>query len=305
MAGLLKVEIDSNVADFLAQYADGLEPTIQFAMQQARLFLKNDGLPGAVALMSAKAGDGFPNSYRNHLMVAMAELPLSITSLGLGEFEIALSLAPLGGYEDLLLGLHQNAMLASNDNGTFRSFRISTKSQIQRAVLGNYYADGDLLNSRERRIQWWNDAIVGGNAHTMVGANWNWTKPAIRTIDDAWIADNVPTFEQVATARVNEAWLPKGVAPEWTLLEWGSGAGTLPVVHPQNFQENIRQLMNCACNEAIQGALVAFEKLLAERHVVGVKGPNASPYNSAGQFVQYKDLTAISVPNLSNCLALI
>ena len=305
MAGRLTAEIDAQVSNYLQRFADGLVPAMEFAAQQARLFLKREGLPGAVAIMASRAGEGFPMSYRNHLMVAMDELPLAVIPIGTGVFEIILDLSPLGDYDDLLRGLHQNAMLAANDDGDFKSFRITTRSQLQRAVLGNIYTDDDLLNSRERRIQWWNDAIVGRDFHTMVGKNWNWTKPAIRTIDDAWEAESVPTFEQVATARVNEAWMPRGVAPEWLLLEHGSGAGTVPVVHPQNFQENIRQLMACACNQAIQGAIEAFEKLLSERQVVGVKGPQASPYNILGQFVNYKDLLATSVPNLSNCLALI
>ncbi len=305
MARMLSAEIDSNVSQYLRQFAEGLEPAIRFAIQQAKLFLRGEGLPFAVSIMASRAGEGFPRSYRNHLMVEMETLPLNIINLGDGIIEVNLDLGPLGDYDDLLRGVHQNAMLAENADDEFRSFRITTKGQLQRAKLGELYAEEDLLNPRERRIEWWNDAIIGRDFHTNVGANWNWAKPAIRTIDDAWNAENVPTFEQIASDRVNEAWAPKGVAPEWLLLEYGTPAGTLPVVFPQNFQENIRQLINCACSQAVQDSVIAFERLLSERQVIGVKGPQASPYNTLGQFVQYKDLTAVSVPNLSNCLALI
>lgn len=304
MAGRLTAEIDTNVSGFLQQFSQGLNPVLDFAAQQAKLYLRNVALPEAVAIIAADAGEGFPRAYRNHLIVAMHRVPILVEHLGEGVFEIALDLSVLGDHEGLMLGAHHNAMLAENDDGDFKSFRITTKSQIKKVSLP--YNGDELLNDEERRLEWWNDAIVGRRTpYTMVGANWNWTKPAIRTQDDAWIAENVPTFEQVASDRVNEAWEPLGMAPEWTILEWGTPAGSEPSVSPQNFRFRLQELMSCVCNEAIQSAIVAFERLLSERQVVGVKGPQAAPYNTLGQFVNYKDLLATSVPNLSKCLALI
>lgn len=304
MAGDITASIDTNVSDYLRQFAGGLDQVMVFAMQQARLFLKNEGLPTAIALISADAS-GFPRAYRNHLMYKITSLPIETVHLGDGIVEITFSLAPLGGWEELMLGAHHNAMLAENEGEEFRSFRITTKSQLQKVQLP--YGGEELLNPPDRRLEWWNDAIVARRTpYTMVGANWNWTKPSIRTQDDAWIAENVPTYEQVASARVNEAWEPLGIAPEWVLLEDGTPAGAGdPHIAPQNLLFRLQELTNCACREAVEQAVIAFEKLLEQKQVVGIKGPQASPYNALGQFVQYKDLLASSVPNLSNCLALL
>jgi hypothetical protein len=296
-------QIDTNVADYFKQFAGGLDSVMDFAMQQARLFLKNEGIPEAIAIIADSAA-GFPKAYRNHLITRIHAIPIETVHLGEGIVEISFSLTPLGGWNELMSGAHHNAMLAENEGEEFRSFRITTKSQIQKVQLP--YEGQELLNDPERRLEWWNTAIIERRFFTNVGKNWNWTKKALQTEENAWEAEGVPTYEQVASARVNEAWEPFGVAPEWVLLEDGtpSGAGN-PHIAPQDLLFRLQQLTDCACREAVQQGVLAFEKLLEERQVVGVKGPQASPYNTLGQFVNYKDLLEASVPNLSNCLALL
>lgn len=290
MAGI-RAEIDANVTNYLRDFAEGLDNAIRFGAEQARVALVTQGLLGAEVELIGSV-EGFPASYLHHLIVAIYRLPINVTSLGGGVVEATLSLGLLGDEGDLDKGRHHNAMLAANDDGDFKSFRISTKGLLQRVQLP--YDGEELLNSEEDRMQWWNENIVGGaTPYTMVGRNWGWTKIESRTQEaNAWIAENVPTYEQVASARAN-MWSSLGVAPQWLLLEYGTpafyGSGD-PVIEPQNFTQRIADMMGRVCQEYVDKAVVAFERLLAERNVIGVKGPQSRPYNTLGQFVEYKDL---------------
>lgn len=293
MAEFISFKIDAAVENYLRDFAQGLEGALKFGAEQARVALVTEGLLGEEV---ARIGDvdGFPRSYLHHLIVAMYHLPLNVTSLGNGVVEATLSMGLLGDENDLNKGRHHNAMLGTLDNGFEHTYRITTKNLLRRVQLP-YSGDGtDLMNPEEVRIAWWNEVIVGQNTpYTMVGRNWGWTQPASRTQEaNAWIAENIPNYEQVATARAN-MWASLGVAPQWLLLEYGTpafyGSGD-PVIEPQDFQGRIAAMMSRVCKEYVDKAIVAFQRLLEERNVIGVKGPQNRPYNSLGEFVPYKDL---------------
>lgn len=305
MAQFLTVTIDSEVEEYLRNYAEGIEAAIRFGCEQARVALRTEGYLGA-AVERIGTVQGFPLSYLHQLILAVYRLPLVVTTVGGGVVQATLSLGPLGNESDLDKGRHDQAMLASNDDGAFKSFRISTKSAIQKVQLPY---GGEALLNEESRIDWWNDKIVARNTpYTMVGRNWGWTKPATRTQEEnAWIAEDVPTYEQVASRRAT-LWASMGVAPQWLLLEYGTAAyygSSDPAIEPQNFEERIERLMRCVCRESIDASLASFKKLLDQRGVVGVKGPQNRPYDASGEFVKYKDLIGSSRPNLSSCLGLI
>lgn len=294
MAAFITAEIDTRVSGYLNDFAQGLENAIKFGCEQARVALKNTVL-GQIIEEIAGGVEGFPRSYLHHLIVAMYSVPLTVTASGDGLVEIFLGIGALGNESDLDKGRHQNAMLGTLSDGFQHSFRITTKPLLQRVQLP-YEGDGsDLMNPPDVRLAWWNEAIVAHNTpYTMVGRNWGWTKPASRTQEaNAWVAENVPTYEQVATARAN-VWASLGVAPEWLLLENGTpayyGSGANPVIEPQGFSSRVSVRMAEVAQEYIAKAILSFQRLLEERNVIGIKGPQNRPYNTLGQFVNYKDL---------------
>ena len=286
-------------------------PALKSAADVARVALVNELFPAAVKIMAARAGEGFPVSYANHLSVAIREVKIMIYP-GMNDIAMTIMFANLGGWEDLMLGAHQNALLnVGMDEDNFRSFRKTTKGLLRKNTLPNQASEDDLYhypegNSKAHRTQWWNTAIVEWDFHTNVGANWNWTRPASRTQADAWEAENVPTFEKVASDRVNTAWRPLGVAPEWLILEYGTPVGTVPTVRPQAFRTKMQLMARDAFIKVMTQTVRELERQMAggaRLKRAGTGGLRLAPSSgTSGRYTKYK---AASIPDLSSSLALI
>lgn len=308
------VSITVNYEDVLAAYAgtalESMAPLLSYAADGAEDVIRLKVLPEIVVRMGLRAGEGFPQSYIRHLSQEITKIFITTTR---SAYDVVLefSIESLGNWDDLMLGAHQNAMLKNEDG--FMSFRKTTKSMLRRNPLPNKANDaddgGDLQNTKARRTEWWNAAIGGTEGtKTNVGANWNWTKPLSRTPDDAWDAINVPTFEKVASDRVNDAWKPFGVAPEWLLLQYGTAPGTFPVIHPQDFIGSIENVCGCVFQKIM---LQAIEDL-NDRAIVATRASGAyggvGVVNKLGQYANKPvalQPAALNIPDLSACFQLI
>lgn len=297
----LRVDYDDIVEQYAANLLTNFMPSLRFAVSLAERQLRNFILPQAVYIMGERAGEGFPRSYVNHLAQAVRQSEIYIDE-GSSSVAVTISLGHLGDWEDLELGAHQNAMIADGmDDSDFKSFRFTTKGELKKVTLP--YTGEALYNSKERRTEWWNDAIVNRDFHTNVGANWDWVRN--QSPENAWSAENVPTFERIASDRVNQAWVPNNVAPEWLLLEYGTPAGTLPVVEPQNFMYNLERVCACALDRIMINAVEEMEEKIASGavRIKAAGGGIRAPYSTVtGQYLPYVETT---VPDLSSCLALL
>lgn len=300
------IDLEVNYDDLIGQYAQDLLtnylPTLRFAAGLAERYLRNFILPEAVYIMGSRAGDGFPSSYTNHLAKQIRQTRISVEE-GSTFVAVSISLSNLGDWSDLESGLHQNAMIDDGmDINDFKSFRITTKGDLKKVSLP--YTGDLLFNEKERRTEWWQQAIIDRDYTTYVGKNWKWVKD--QSPANAWSAENVPTFERIASDRVNQAWAPNNVAPQWLLLEYGSTAGGIPpIVEPQNFLYNIERACNCALNKIMVNAIQDMEEKIASGQVriKSAAGGIKSPYSTrTGQYLPYVES---SVPDLSECLALI
>lgn len=297
----LRVDYDDIVEQYASNLMTNFMPSLRFAISLAERQLTNFILPEAVYIMGSRAGDGFPQSYTNHLARAIRQSRIYIEE-GSSSVAISIDLDGLGNWEDLEAGMHQNAMIDDGmDVDDFKSYRFTTKGDLKKVTLP--YQGDELFNSKERRTEWWNSAIIDRDYTTMVGANWKWVRD--QSPENAWKAEDVPTFERIASDRINQAWEPLGVAPEWLLLEFGTPAGTRPIVTPQNFMFNLEQVVDCALNRIMINAVQQMEERIASGTVKikAAGGGISAPYSTTtGQYLSYVET---SVPDLTSCLAII
>jgi len=289
-----RVKVTGIPSDNLVQYFTGMErqlTSVLFSAARQAVNVCRSGLLGdAVELIALQAGEGFPTAYRNHLKIAMNQV---IPRIYVEQGSVSLNFTfeeVLGGWGALMYGAHQNALLdAPMDEENFKTYRKSTLSQLPRNPLPNYAEEEDLFNTKARRTEWWNTAVIDRTFTTKVGGNWNWRKPAIRQASDAWSVPDVPTFEQVANDRVN-VWVSKGVAPEWLILQHGTPAGSRPVVVPQDFTGKLRRVIQHAYKKIVDAYLFDFEKQMATEATTLQKAYSGElvPVR-AGRYVKFRE----------------
>jgi len=300
------VDYEDALASYAGTMVESMTPLLSYAAYEAEDVLRYRVLPEIVIRSALRAGSGFPQSYMIHLSQEITNIVIS-TTRSASDVMLAFSIDGLGDWNDLMLGAHQNAML-KNEEG-FKSFRKTTKSLLKKNPLPNKVGEEDLENTKDRRIEWWNAAIGGGaNTKTNVGANWNWTRKLVRTPADAWDAVNVPDFEKVASDRINDAWKPIGVAPEWLLLQYGTLPGTLPIIRPQDFVGNIENVCECVFRRIMQQAMEDLnDRAIVATKVSGAYGGRGVT-NKLGQYAKKPvalQPAAINIPDLSACFQLI
>jgi len=299
----ITVQYDNVIENFSRELERQYMPALRFAKQIAARELKLL-MVEAVYVMGERAGEGFPESYTNHLASEVAKLPITVSE-GIGLVSLNMNFDRLGDYEDLMLGAHMNALLKDGmDYDDFKSFRITTKP-APKNTLPNSADEGDLFNTKEERTEWWNRAIVRGDTYAWVGKDWSWTKAINQTAENAWVVPDVPTFEQVASARINQAWKPNGVAPEWLILENGSPPGTEPTVYPQAFLAKMALLFRTASQEIFSHVVREMEERILSGAIRIQKAGRygTAPVDAASR--RYIPYLETSVPDLQQFLALI
>lgn len=295
------VEVDqSGVYAMVETFEQGLDDAERFAGKQIENRIRNQVFYQVVHRLGAAAGEGFPYVYRDHLANFMrVNTDIRVQATGEGYLTVSYDLDGLGNYSDLEAGAHHQALLAINRNslGTTRTGGLKYILHPPRVQLP--YAGQELENEDSfKRQEFWEEVIIGRDFSYEVAlrrGKHNWT------IGDLLDGD-IPTFEEVAAARVFEAWIPLGVAPEWLWLENGF-TDSEPIIPPMDFSAVLANVTQCVAETIYEDALLGLVRLAeAAGGAVGV-GRTGIPFQrSSGRFTPYKEEVGLADVDISDCL---
>lgn len=293
----VRVEIDqSGVYSMIRTFEANLKNAELFAAAEIERALRYQVFTDVVQQLAIRAGPGFPPVYQDHLSTFMRlNVPIRVAVEGEGFLSVEFSLDGLGDYTDLELGAHHNALIYEEPGsfGTTRSGKA--KYNPHPAQISLPYGGEPLMNDAERRQEFWETAIV--NQETFV--------TNFRRGSGFLEITNAPTFEEVAAARVFEAWIPAGVAPEWLWLENGFSESE-PRIYPVDFSFVLEQVSHCVASRIYEGALLGLVAVAeAAGGAIGV-GSLGRPFQRAsGQFVKYREQIDLETADISECLGAI
>lgn len=289
------VEIDQSSTYAMVETFEGeILNAERFAANEIEHAIRYDIFRGLVHRLGARAGEGFPPVYRDHLANFMVRnVPINIDFEGEGILIVEFDLDNLGDYTDLEAGAHHKALIYEEPGATYGfTGKGKAKYNPHPAQVDLPYAGQDLMNDAGRRQEFWEQAIVGQE-----GFITNFRRGGgFLEIHDA------PTFEDVAAARVFEAWVPMGVAPEWLWLENGFTESE-PRIYPVDFIYTLESAALCVSTSIYEGVLLGLiEVAEAAGGAIGV-GSRGRPFQRAsGQFVPYRQAIDFAIPDVSHCL---
>ncbi len=271
----------------------------QFAAKEIERVIRYQIFGSVVHRLGARAGDGFPYVYREHLSNFMRmNVPIIVQAEGNGFMSVSFNLDGLGTYSDLELGAHHQALLSIDRDSLPTTRKGGLKYNIHPPKVQLPYTGQELENDPERRQEFWEQVIIGrdfGYTMGLMRGRQEWTIGELTGGD-------IPTFEEVAAARVMEAWVPMGVAPEYLWLENGFTESE-PRIYPVDFSRTLENITYCVAERIYEGALIGLVRLAeAAGGSVGV-GRLGRPFErSTGQFVPYRAEIDESTADISSCL---
>jgi hypothetical protein len=218
-------------------------------------------------------------------------VPIDAVVTGGGHMEVSFDLSSLGDWSDLEYGAHHRALIYE-EPGTLGTTRTGkAKYNPHPAQVQLPYAQQPLMNDKDRRQEFWETAIV--SQETFI--------TNFRRGSGYLEISNAPTFEEVAAARVFEAWVPMGVAPEWLWLEYGFDISE-PRIPPMDFTRTIKLISTCVASKIYEGALVGLVHLAeAAGSAIGVGSAGRPFQKTTGRFVAYKEEIDQSTADTSGC----
>jgi hypothetical protein len=277
----INVHIDldqSGVFSMVETFTTQLADAEFFAAKEIERVLKEELFEIVVRRLGARAGPGWSKVYTDHLVHAMkAYVPFVVNRSG-AIVEVGFTLDNLGDYSDLERGAHMKAIESQE--------WIPHPSQIQLPYEGQ-----PLANEQERRQEFWEAVVIGRDMSFPVGPNGQRT-----AADLGYIA----TYDEVALARVLDAWLYK--APEWLWLENGFNESK-PEIYPVDFVRTLELITSCVASKIYEAAIEALQiAAQSAGQAVGV-GIGGRPFaKRGGQFVAYKEQLNLAVGDYSGCI---
>lgn len=242
--------------------------------------------------LGRKAGRAFPYIYRDHLYAYMASQPVNIAQVGLGAISIDFFL-DLGSKEDYEKGFHHNALIDTGISKDLRSKSggfLTKRSGLQQVRFPPGFSGEDLLNSKARRTEWWQQAIIGRNPITNVKAG-----PIRYRVPD------LPTYDEVAEARLYQAWMLTGKAPQWHILEYGAHQGTEPYTPPLHFTEYVRVASICYGQRVFNAAAETIVSISERQGRVAIANGGRSLRGGQGRFVGFLSELEGNIGNVEPC----
>jgi len=294
------VEIDQSSTFAMVETFEGeILNAERFAADQIQRAIRHEIFYDLVHKLGARAGEGFPYVYRDHLANFMVRnVPINIDFAGEGILTLEFDLDNLGDYGDLEAGAHHQALLAIDRDSLPTTRKGGLKYNIHPPRVQLPYSGEELENDSDKRQDFWEKVIVNRDLDYTMGlmkgkAEW--------TIGEL-LGGDIPTFEEVAAARVFEAWVPMGVAPEWLWLENGFTESE-PRIYPVDFIYTLESAAMCVAESIYEGVLLGLVEVAeAAGGAIGV-GSTFRPFQrSSGQFVSYRQAIDFSTPDISHCL---
>jgi hypothetical protein len=246
--------------------------------------------------LGRRAGRAFPMIYRDHLYLYMRSQPIAIQLLGPGRASVALELS-LGSWDDYERGFHHNALIETDYASIGIKGSPKKKEFFERHPPKVGFPPGfegqSLMNTPARRAEWWESAIIGRNPETKVKQG-----------TGQFLAD-IPTYEEVAEARLHNAWMLTGKAPQWLILEYGTHAGTEPYCPPLHFSDAISVASTCLANRVYDAAIRTVDEMaIAKGRVrtgVNVRGKAFVKEGSTGRFTGFLDRLESNIGDTDIC----
>lgn len=260
-----------------------------------------------VRALCLRAGPGWPQIYTDHLVAALYNTPIGVAG---GEqvlkgyhssysgVSIDFRLEGLGDYKDFERGAHFQALLAAGGDGGHKHHGMNPHP----AKVELPYAGQALMNDSEKRAEFWEEVVVGGDLEYQIGlmkgkSHW--------TIGEhmAYLGYEVSPLNEIYLARTI-AWGSK--APQWLLLENGSGGifgATDPEIRPVDFLNSIDSVSKCIAERIFTSVFTTLVELAEEQ---GVRlGRTGIPYQviegRGASFAPYKEITEAELAaNLSD-----
>jgi len=294
------VEIDQSSTYAMVETFEGeILNAERFAANEIEHAIRYDIFRGLVYKLGARAGEGFPHVYRDHLANFMVRnVPINIDFEGEGVLIVEFDLDNLGDYAELEAGAHHQALLAIDRDALPTTSKGGLKYNIHPPRVTLPYSGEELENGPEKRQDFWEQVIVNRDLDYTMGlmkGRSEWTIGELLNGD-------IPTFEEVAAARVFEAWVPMGVAPEWLWLENGFTESE-PRIYPVDFVYTLENAALCVASAIYEGVLLGLVEVAeAAGGAIGV-GSRGRPFQRAsGQFVPYRQAIDFAIPDISHCL---
>jgi len=294
----VRVELDQSATyAMIDTFTENLQAAEQFAINQIKDRIRYEVFGTVVYALGARAGEGFPRVYREHLSNFMRlNVPINAYASGDGIISINYDFNSLGDYTDLELGAHHQALIAIDKGSLATTSKGGLKYIIHPPVVNLPYQGEPLENDSDKRQDFWERVIVDRELDYAPGLRRGASEWTIEEL----LGGNVPTFEDVAAARVFEAWIPAGVAPEWLWLENGFTESE-PRIYPVDFTQTLENITYCVADKIYEEAIIGLVRLAeAAGGAIGV-GSKGRPYERAsGQFAPYRQ--EINTADISECL---
>jgi hypothetical protein len=262
----------------------------------------SEGIRGAVWErviygLGGRAGRAFPGIYRDHLYAFMrTNVHVVAQTMGAGKILVEYDLSSLGGYKEFERGYHHHALIDTGvpmENRKKKSGFVIHPAQVP---FPPGYSGEELLNTKEKRLEWWTKVIINREAPKSTG---------VTSLDNIRMNSN-PTYMEVARDRLLNAWIPTGTAPEWLILENGT-AEAPPYAKPQDFSFVLREASLCYASSVMEAAIITLHEIAMEAGQAGqvvAVGSRGAPYQkSTGQFVSYKQRLDSAVGSVEPCFA--
>jgi hypothetical protein len=274
-------------------FEEGLYNAESFAAHEIENRIRFTVFDEVVHRLGARAGQGFPSVYRDHLANFMKiNININVVAQGNGFMSVEYDLDGLGGYGELELGAHHQALEYEEPGsyGVTRTGKARYNPHPNKVQLP--YAGQALMNEAERRQEFWEEAIVGQQGFIT----------NFRRGSGYLEITNAPTFEEIAAARVFEAWIPSGTAPEWLWLENGFNESE-PRIPPQDFSRTLRNISACVAEKIYEGALIGLIRVAERAGGAIAVGSTGRPFfKSSGRFVEYRGEIDESTTDTNECL---